>query len=81
MQKNAKPIYDSILRTTSKEITNTTLKENRIFTAVFYWYGRSRPTLCTAFTTHSEYKWPIVFALENDAKPLVYLSRNATYIT
>ena len=77
MQKNAKPIYDSILKTTTKELTNKTLEENKIFTAVFYWYGRSRPTICTAFATHSEYKWPIVFALENDPKPLINLSRNA----
>jgi len=77
MKKNAKPIYDSVLNTTSKELTNKTLEENKIFTAVFYWYGRSRPTLCTAFATHSEYQWPIVFALENDPKHLINLSRNA----
>ena len=77
MQKNAKPIYDSFLKTTTKELTNKALEENKIFTAVFYWYGRSRPTLCTAFATHSEYRWPIVFALENDPKHLINLSRNA----
>ena len=75
MKKNAKPIYDSVLKTTSKELTDKTLEDNRIFTAVFYWYGRSRPTICTKFATHSEYRWPIVFALENSPEDLVNLSR------
>jgi len=77
MKKNATPIYDSILKTTTKELTNKTLEENKIFTAVFYWYGRSRPTLCTAFATHSEYQWPIVYALENNPKDLMNLTRSA----
>jgi len=77
MRKNAKPIFDAVAKTTTKALTESVLEENRIFTTSFYWYGRSRPTICTKFTTHGEYTWPMVFPLENDPKNLITLSKNA----
>ena len=77
MRKNAKPIFDSVRKTTTKALTENVLEENRIFTTSFYWYGRSRPTICTKFTNHGEYTWPMVFPLENDPENLITLSKNA----
>ena len=77
MKKNAKPVFDSVTKTTTKSLTERALEENRIFTTSFYWYGRSRPTICTKFTNHGEYTWPMVFPLENDPKDLITLSKNA----
>ena len=77
MQKNAKPVFDSFRKTTTKALTEKTLEDNRIFTAVFYWYGKSRPTICTKFATHSEFGWPIIYALENSPKDLINLSKEA----
>ena len=77
MRKNAKPVFDSVRKTTTKALTESVLEENRIFTTSFYWYGRSRPTICTKFTNHGEYTWPMVFPLENDPKNLITLSKNA----
>ena len=77
MRKNAKPVFDSVTKTTTKTLTESALEENRIFTTAFYWFGRSRPTICTKFTNHGEYTWPMVFPLENDPKNLITLSKNA----
>ena len=77
LKKNAKPIYDSVMHTTTKALSKKEIEGNRIFTAVFYWYGLSRPTCVTYLCDHGEYTWPMVFALENDPKDLINLSKNA----
>ena len=48
--------------------------QNKLFTTVLYYFGKSRPFACTYFFDHPIYSgWPVVFCLENDPKDLISL--------
>ena len=48
--------------------------QNKLFTTVLYYFGKSRPFACTYFFDHPVYSgWPVVFCLENDPQNLISL--------
>ncbi len=73
IQKNAKQIYDQSFNSTSKHKVSDILEKERIFTTVFYYYGKARPFLVSYLCDHSEYKWPMVFCLEQDPENFLNL--------
>ena len=77
IRKNAKQIYDQSFHTTSKHKVSNILEKERIFTTTFYYYGKARPFLATYLCDHSEYKWPIVFCLEQDPENFIKLDVNS----
>jgi len=77
IRKNAKQIYDQSFHTTSKHKVSNILEKERIFTTTFYYYGKARPFLVTYLCDHSEYKWPIVFCLEQDPDNFTKLDVNS----
>lgn len=77
IRKNAKAIYEESFNTTSKHKVSDILDKERIFTTSFYYYGKARPFLTTYLCDHGEYKWPIVFCLEQDPKNLINLDINS----
>jgi exodeoxyribonuclease-1 len=77
IRKNAKQIYDQSFHTTSKHKVSNILEKERIFTTTFYYYGKARPFLVTYLCDHAEYKWPIVFCLEQDPDNFIKLDVNS----
>ena len=77
IRKNAKQIYDQSFNTTSKHKVSNILEKERIFTTTFYYYGKARPFLVTYLCDHGEYKWPIVFCLEQDPENFIKLDMNS----
>ena len=77
IRKNAKQIYDQSFNTTSKHKVSNILEKDRIFTTTFYYYGKARPFLVTYLCDHGEYKWPIVFCLEQDPENFLKLDINS----
>ena len=77
IRKNAKQIYDQSFNTTSKHKVSNILEKERIFTTTFYYYGKARPFLVTYLCDHGEYKWSIVFCLEQDPENFIKLDVNS----
>jgi exodeoxyribonuclease-1 len=77
IRKSAKQIYDQSFHTTSKHKVSNILEKERIFTTSFYYYGKARPFLATYLCDHGEYKWPIVFCLEQDPENFIKLDVNS----
>ena len=72
-KEGAREIYESSKLTTSKISAKQAIEKERVFTTVFYFYGKARASAVTYLTEHSAYKWPMVFCLENDPKDLIKL--------
>lgn len=73
LKKNANPIFESAKNTTAKISAKNQIEKNKIFTTVFYFYGKARPYLVTYLCDHGKFTWPMVFCLENDPKDLMKL--------
>ena len=73
IKKNANPIYEAAKKTTAKISAKNEIEKNKIFTTVFYFYGKARPYVVTYLCDHGQYTWPMVFCLENDPKDLISL--------
>jgi len=77
IKKNAEQIYNDSFNTTSKHKVFNILEKEKVFTTVFYYYGKARPFLVTYLCEHGEYKWPIVFCLEQDPENYLKLNTNS----
>ncbi len=73
IKKNANPIYQAAQETTAKISAKEKIESTKIFTTVFYFYGKARPYVVTYLCNHGQYTWPMVFCLENDPKDLMSL--------
>ena len=74
IKKNANPIYEAAKKTTAKINAKDEIEKTKIFTTVFYFYGKVRPYVVTYLCNHGKYTtWPMVFCLENDPKDLMSL--------
>ena len=77
IQKKAKQVYDESFNTTSKHKVSDILDKVRVFTTSFYYYGKARPFVVTYLCDHGEYKWPIVYCLEQDPEVFFNLDVNS----
>ena len=66
IKNKANPIYQDSFNTISKHKVLNILEKERLFTTTFYYYAKARPFLVTYLCDHGEYKWPMVFCLEQD---------------
>ena len=73
IKKEAGPIYSAAQKTTGKFSAKEKIENTKIFTTVFYFYGKARPYVVTYLCDHGKYTWPMVFCLENDPKDLMSL--------
>ncbi len=73
IKKEAGPIYEAAQKTTAKINAKEKIENTKIFTTVFYFYGKARPYVVTYICNHGKYTWPMVFCLENDPKDLMSL--------
>ena len=74
VKEKTKDIFDASLSTTSKKKAKDFMLQNKLFTTVLYYFGKSRPFACTYFFDHPVYSgWPVVFCLENDPQNLISL--------
>ena len=73
LKDKAKPIYDAAMKTVSKQDAKNLILNAKIFTTVFYYYGKARPFAVCNFFTHKIYQWPMVYCLENDPRDLMAL--------
>tara|TARA_B100000427_G_C15512160_1_gene596722 strand:- start:544 stop:1959 length:1416 start_codon:yes stop_codon:yes gene_type:complete len=73
IKKKANKIYEESFNTTSKHKVLDILEKDRIFTTVFYYYGKARPFIVTYLCNHGEYNWPVVYCLEQDPDDLIEL--------
>ena len=73
LKKQAGPIYRAAQETTAKISAKEKIENTKIFTTIFYFYGKARPYVVTYLCNHGKYTWPIVFCLENDPKDLMSL--------
>jgi len=77
IKKEAGPIYEAAQKTTAKISAKEKIENTKIFTTVFYFYGKARPYIVTYLCDHGKYTWPMVFCLENDPKDLMSLGHEA----
>ena len=77
IKKEAEPIYKAAQETTAKISAKEKIQNTKIFTTVFYFYGKARPYVVTYLCDHGKYTWPMVFCLENDPKDLMSLGHDA----
>lgn len=77
IKKNSQQIYEDSFNTTSKHKVFDILEKERVFTTTFYYYGKARPFLVTNLCNHGEYKWPVVFCLEQDPEKFFKLDINS----
>tara|TARA_A100000164_G_C21925717_1_gene782961 strand:+ start:224 stop:1807 length:1584 start_codon:yes stop_codon:yes gene_type:complete len=73
IKEKAKDIFDASLITTSKKKAKDFMLNNKTFTTVLYYFGKSRPFACTYLFDHPKYTWPTAFCLENDPKEIINL--------
>jgi len=73
LKDKAKPIYDAAMETASKKNAENLILNTKIFTTVFYYFGKARPFAVCNFFTHKIYQWPMVYCLENDPRDLMAL--------
>ena len=73
IKNKANPIYQDSFNTISKHKVLNILEKERLFTTTFYYYGKARPFLVTYLCDHGEYKWPMVFCLEQDPENFLKL--------
>ena len=73
IKKNANPIYEAAKKTTAKISAKGEIEKTKIFTTVFYFYGKVRPSVVTYLCNHGKYTWPMVFCLENNPNDLMSL--------
>ena len=77
LKKEAGPIYKAAQETTAKINAKEKIENTKIFTTVFYFYGKARPYVVTYLCNHGKYTWPMVFCLENNPKDLMMLGHAA----
>lgn len=77
IKNNSSKIYEESFNTTSKHKVANILEKEKIFTTVFYYYGKARPFIVTYLCNHGAYKWPMVFCLEQDPEDLIKLDVKA----
>ena len=73
IKENAKPIFDSSLMTTSKINAKKLMEENKIFTTLFYFYGKARPACVFYWFDHKIFNWPMVYMLDRSPEDLMNL--------
>ena len=73
LKKSANSIFENSMKTTAKIKAKEEIEKNKIFTTVFYFYGKARPYVVTYLCDHSKYNWPMVFCLESNPKDLMSL--------
>ena len=73
LKKSANSIFENSMKTTAKIKAKEEIEKNKIFTTVFYFYGKARPYVVTYLCDHGKYSWPMVFCLENNPKDLMSL--------
>ena len=73
LKKSANSIFENSMKTTAKIKAKEEIEKNKIFTTVFYFYGKARPYVVTYLCDHGKYNWPMVFCLENNPKDLMSL--------
>ena len=49
------------MKTTAKISAKDEIEKTKIFTTVFYFYGKARPYIVTYLCNHGKYTWPMVF--------------------
>ena len=77
LKKEAGPIYKAAQETTAKINAKEKIENTKIFTTVFYFYGKARPYVVTYLCNHGKYTWPMVFCLVNNPKDLMMLGHVA----
>jgi len=73
LKKSANSIFENSMKTTAKIKAKEEIEKNKIFTTIFYFYGKARPYVVTYLCDHGKYNWPMVFCLENNPKDLMSL--------
>ena len=78
IKKNQPQTWDTFLRTSNRDDTETIIKKENIITLNEYFYGKSRLYLCAPLhpkaCIHPIYKWGQAVDLRVDVKPLLKLS-------
>jgi exodeoxyribonuclease-1 len=78
IKKKQPQTWDTFLRTSNRDDTETIIKKENIITLNEYFYGKSRLYLCAPLhpkaCIHPIYKWGQAFDLRVDVKPLLKLS-------
>jgi len=78
IKKDANPIYRAAQETTAKISAKEKIENKKIFTTLFYFYGKARPSVVTYLCNHGKYtNWPMVFCLENDPKDFMSLGHQS----
>ena len=73
LKKNANSIFESSKKTTAKIDAKNEMEKHKIFTTMFYFYGRARPYIVTYLCDHGKYNWPMVYCLETEPNDLMTL--------
>ena len=55
LKDKAKPIYDAAMETASKKNAENLISNTKIFTTVFYYFGKARPFAVCNFFTHKTF--------------------------